>query len=66
VCKEIEGAKGMMDPGVGHAWNLEAPDLFTQTVRSWISEAPLPGEVVLLPDKEEKHRKDTCYNESMG
>lgn len=38
----IQGAKGVMVPGVGHIWNLEAPDLFTQTVRSWVRDIPLP------------------------
>jgi pimeloyl-ACP methyl ester carboxylesterase len=38
----IQGAKGVMVPGMGHIWNLEAPDLFTQTVRSWVTDAPLP------------------------
>jgi pimeloyl-ACP methyl ester carboxylesterase len=38
----IQGAKGMMVAGVGHIWNLEAPDLFTQTVRSWVTDTPLP------------------------
>ncbi len=31
-----------MVPGVGHIWNLEAPDLFTETVRSWVTDAALP------------------------
>ena len=48
LCKEIEGARGVMVPGVGHAWNLEAPDLFTRTVRAWITESPLPQELVTL------------------
>jgi pimeloyl-ACP methyl ester carboxylesterase len=38
----IQGAKGVMVAGVGHIWNLEAPDLFTQTVRSWVTDSPLP------------------------
>ena len=29
-------AAGRIVPGVGHGWNLEAPDLFNATVRSWI------------------------------
>jgi pimeloyl-ACP methyl ester carboxylesterase len=39
-------AKAVMAPGVGHAWNLEAPDLFTETVRGWITDQPLPQELV--------------------
>jgi pimeloyl-ACP methyl ester carboxylesterase len=48
LIKEIEAAKGVMVPGVGHAWNSEAPDLFTRTVRAWITESPLPQELVAL------------------
>ncbi len=48
LIKEMEGARGVMVPGVGHAWNLEAPDLFTRTVRAWITDAPLPHELVAL------------------
>ncbi len=48
LSKAIEGAKGVMVPGVGHAWNLEAPDLFTRTVRAWVTDAPLPQELVTL------------------
>lgn len=36
-------ATGRIVPGVGHAWNVEAPDLFNATVRAWIEDAPLPA-----------------------
>jgi pimeloyl-ACP methyl ester carboxylesterase len=38
----IRGAKGVMVAGVNHIWNLEAPHLFTEIVRSWVTDAPLP------------------------
>jgi hypothetical protein len=38
----IQGAKGVMVPGVGHIWNLEAPNLFTDLVRFWVTDTPLP------------------------
>ncbi len=38
----------MMAPGVGHVWNLEAPNLFAATVRAWITNAPLPQELMPL------------------
>jgi pimeloyl-ACP methyl ester carboxylesterase len=38
----IEGARGVMVPGLGHVWNLQAPDLFAETVRAWIADSPLP------------------------
>jgi len=42
ISTTIQGAKGVMVPGVGHIWNLEAPDLFTETLRSWVTDTPLP------------------------
>ncbi|MGD2050630.1 MAG: hypothetical protein PVH03_14110 [Chloroflexota bacterium] len=29
-------------PGLGHGWNVEAPDLFNAMVRAWIVDTPLP------------------------
>ncbi|MBA2287136.1 MAG: alpha/beta hydrolase [Ktedonobacteraceae bacterium] len=29
-------------PGVGHVWNLQAPELFTDIMRAWIEDRPLP------------------------
>jgi pimeloyl-ACP methyl ester carboxylesterase len=40
-------ARALMAPGVGHLWNLEAPDLFTETVRAWITDQPAPTELVV-------------------
>jgi pimeloyl-ACP methyl ester carboxylesterase len=40
-------ATAVMAPGVGHVWNLEAPDLFTETVRAWITDQPLPKQLVV-------------------
>ncbi len=38
---KIKGACSMTIPNVGHVWNLESPDLFTDIVRAWISDDPL-------------------------
>ena len=43
LVQRIEGARGVMVPGCGHVWSLEAPDLFTQTTRAWVTGAPLPA-----------------------
>ena len=43
----LKRAQGVMVPGVNHVWNLQAPDLFTNTVRAWIEDRPLPD--VLRP-----------------
>jgi pimeloyl-ACP methyl ester carboxylesterase len=45
LCRSLP-AKAVMAPGVGHLWNLEAPDLFTETVRAWMTDQPLPKELV--------------------
>lgn len=41
----LPGAVGRIVPGVGHGWNVEAPDLFTATVRAWVEGSPLPPEL---------------------
>ncbi len=46
LCRTLP-AKAVMVPSVGHAWNLEAPDLFTDTVRAWMTDQPLPKELVV-------------------
>ncbi len=43
----IPGSRAVVVPGVGHTWNLQAPDLFTQVIRDWIGDRPLPPS--LLP-----------------
>ncbi len=48
LAHSIVGAKGMMVPGVNHAWNLEKPDLFSAVVRAWISDRTLPSDLVTL------------------
>ncbi|MHB1293891.1 MAG: alpha/beta fold hydrolase [Anaerolineae bacterium] len=47
LARTIPGAVGALVPGVGHAWNLQAPDLFAATVRAWVEDASLPP--TLLP-----------------
>jgi len=43
ICRSAEGMVGKIVRGVGHAWNLEAPDLFNEMVRAWLSGKPLPS-----------------------
>jgi pimeloyl-ACP methyl ester carboxylesterase len=38
----LKHSQRIVVPGVGHVWNLQVPDLFTETVRSWIEDRPLP------------------------
>ena len=42
LATRIKGAQGRIVPGVGHVWNLEAPDLFSDTMRAFVTYAPLP------------------------
>jgi pimeloyl-ACP methyl ester carboxylesterase len=44
----IQGARGVVVPGVGHIWNLEAADLFAETVRSWVMDAALSQAFIAL------------------
>lgn len=41
----VTGAAAYQVQGVGHGWSLEAPELFTATLRAWLAGAPLPPEL---------------------
>lgn len=41
-------AQAIMVPLVGHLWNLQTPDLFTETVRAFLTNQPLPKALVAL------------------
>lgn len=43
ISKLMPQGQGRLAPGLGHGWNLEAPDLFSAMIRAWINNAPLPG-----------------------
>jgi pimeloyl-ACP methyl ester carboxylesterase len=43
ISASIAGARELLAPGVGHIWNLEAPTLFSNMVRSWVSDKPFPA-----------------------
>jgi pimeloyl-ACP methyl ester carboxylesterase len=46
--RAIHCARGVLVPGVGHFWNLEAPDVFTMTLRAWIQNESLPPNLAQL------------------
>lgn len=48
LAQTIQGARGVLVPGVGHVWNLEAADLFTATVQAFVTDAPLPAALKAL------------------
>lgn len=43
IPKLMPNAQGRLAPGLGHGWNVEAPDLFSAMIRAWITDAALPG-----------------------
>ncbi|CAN5534840.1 alpha/beta hydrolase [soil metagenome] len=43
IAATMPGATARIVPGVGHIWNVEAPDLFSSTVREWIDAPPTAG-----------------------
>jgi len=38
---QIKGACSLSVPGMSHVWNLQAPDMFTDILRAWISDDAL-------------------------
>ncbi len=42
------GGVGRVAPGVGHGWNGENPALFNAMTRAWLTDAPLPSELLPL------------------
>jgi pimeloyl-ACP methyl ester carboxylesterase len=44
----IQGARGVVAPGLGHVWNLQDPDLFCGMVRAWVEGTPLPRSLQLV------------------
>ena len=45
IAQAFPYGQGRLVPGVGHAWNGEAPELFAAMVRSRVTGAPLPAEL---------------------
>lgn len=43
LLRTLPHAQGYIAPGVGHGWTGEAPALFSDMVRAWITGAPLPA-----------------------
>ncbi|HNT78871.1 MAG TPA: alpha/beta hydrolase [Anaerolineae bacterium] len=48
LARAIPGAQGRSVPGLGHVWNLQAPELFAATVRAWVTDNPLPEKLAPL------------------
>ena len=43
ISQKVQAVTGKVAKGMGHAWNLEVPDLFNEAVRAWLTEKPLPS-----------------------
>lgn len=48
LATEINGARGVIAPNVGHVWNLEAAEMFNRMVRAFVTDVPLPSELKSL------------------
>lgn len=43
--RALPQAQARIVPDVGHGWSGERPELFAQTIRSWMTDTPLPPEL---------------------
>jgi pimeloyl-ACP methyl ester carboxylesterase len=48
ISKLMPNGQGCLAPGLGHGWNLEAPDLFSTMTRAWMNSTPLPAGLQLM------------------
>lgn len=48
LVRVIPNARGYLAQNLPHMWNLERPELYTEMVRAWICEQPLPNGLVPL------------------
>lgn len=48
LVKMMPKAKAYLAPNVGHAWNIQNPELFNRTLRAWMTDQPLPPELLPL------------------
>jgi pimeloyl-ACP methyl ester carboxylesterase len=50
----MPNAQGRIAPGLGHGWNVQAPELFNAMVRAWITNAPLPAALQMAPSTDSR------------
>ena len=48
LVRALPNAKGNVAQGRSHNWSLEAPELYAQMIRAWITGQPLPPELLPL------------------
>jgi pimeloyl-ACP methyl ester carboxylesterase len=49
LAASMAGASAYLVRGMIHNWPLASPELFNRTLQSWLSEQPLPAELVPVP-----------------
>lgn len=49
IANMMPNAQGRLAPGLGHGWNVEAPDLFNAMVRAWVTGTSLPYRLQTAP-----------------
>jgi pimeloyl-ACP methyl ester carboxylesterase len=42
ISRSLPNARAVQAPGLGHVWNMQAAELFTDMVRLWVSDTALP------------------------
>jgi len=55
----IPGARAVNVPGAAHNWNLQKPELYAQTVRTWIREQSWPAELEERPTSQSSKAQET-------
>ncbi len=48
LVQALPNAKGYIAQGRSHNWSLESPTLYTQMIRAWLTDQPLPPELLPL------------------
>ncbi len=48
LVRALPNARGYVAQGRSHNWSLETPDLYTQMIRAWLTDQPLPPELLPL------------------
>lgn len=48
LVKALPDAKAYVAQGRSHNWSLEAPELYSQMIRAWLTDQPLPPELLPL------------------
>lgn len=52
MARDVKNSQARLVPHLGHGWPIQNPDLFTRTLRSWISETDLPSELETVSPQE--------------